>query len=343
MTLYRSYLINEPSGVGNLRRAVNLRARQTGFNQELRGRAALVATEMATNLIKHTPSGGEVLVGTLRAPYPQQPDREINGLCLIALDQGPGLVDPYYALRNGVSTAGTLGGGLGAIQRMSDQFDIQTSLGKGTAILAQIWDLDHDSGLPTSPWEIEIGAVTVARPGQKECGDGWLAVGPPNRPRILVVDGLGHGEKAAEAKQAALDTFRTIAHLPPETIIKQLNEALRRTRGAVLALVEIDLTHSELKYTSIGNIAGRLLSPERDHGLIAFGGIVGSQIPRIQLMSHAWSSQRLLIMHTDGLKTQWDISDYAGLVSHHPTLVAAVLYRDFSRRTDDIAVVVARS
>jgi hypothetical protein len=47
-------------------------------------------------------------------------------------------------------------------------------------------------------------------------------------------------------------------------------------------------------------------------------------------------------MHSDGLATQWNLGAYAGLQTRHPSLIAAVLYRDFVRGRDDVTVVVAR-
>jgi hypothetical protein len=47
-------------------------------------------------------------------------------------------------------------------------------------------------------------------------------------------------------------------------------------------------------------------------------------------------------VHTDGLGTHWDLTPYPGLRTRHPSVVAGILYRDFSRRRDDVTVVVAK-
>ncbi|SAK57010.1 hypothetical protein AWB76_02388 [Caballeronia temeraria] len=47
-------------------------------------------------------------------------------------------------------------------------------------------------------------------------------------------------------------------------------------------------------------------------------------------------------MHSDGLNTRWELSRYPGLSMRHPSLIAAVLYRDHARGDDDVTVLVAR-
>jgi hypothetical protein len=50
----------------------------------------------------------------------------------------------------------------------------------------------------------------------------------------------------------------------------------------------------------------------------------------------------LLVMHSDGLATHWNLDQYPGLVGRRPSLIAGVLYRDFARGRDDVTVVVAK-
>jgi hypothetical protein len=47
-------------------------------------------------------------------------------------------------------------------------------------------------------------------------------------------------------------------------------------------------------------------------------------------------------MHSDGLSSSWKFDRYPGLSRAHPTLAAAVLFRDFWRRRDDVTVLISR-
>lgn len=89
----------------------------------------LAASELSTNLVKHTRSGGE-LTFSVRGP------QDSSGAFVLevqALDDGPGISDLNLALKDGFSTRGTLGSGLPAARRLADSFTIQTGPG-GTAI-----------------------------------------------------------------------------------------------------------------------------------------------------------------------------------------------------------------
>ena len=70
--------------------------------------------------------------------------------------------------------------------------------------------------------------------------------------------------------------------------------------------------------------------------------MVDEQLRRIQEFSYPWPSGALLVMHSDGLNTSWDVRGQPGLATRHPSLVAGVLYRDHARGTDDVTVAVAR-
>jgi hypothetical protein len=48
-------------------------------------------------------------------------------------------------------------------------------------------------------------------------------------------------------------------------------------------------------------------------------------------------------MYSDGLKSSWDLKSYPGIWNKHPGLIAAILYRDFTRERDDVTVLVAKN
>ena len=173
--------VEEESQVGDARRQFSRLATEIGFDETDAGRVALVATEMAGNLIKHTPGGGRLLA---------QPRLQggVLGLDILSLDRGPGIANVGAALRDGFTTAGSPGTGLGAISRLADHFDIHSLNGVGTAILARLWP---KGGEPPRAL-LEIGAVQLSKPRESVCGDNWSIISRPAGAMLLVADGLGH-------------------------------------------------------------------------------------------------------------------------------------------------------
>ena len=323
--------IKEASAVAEARREVTGLARAVGFDASEVGRVALVVTEAATNLVKHTPQG-ELLACAF--------DRDGVAVTeLLALDQGPGIANIGESLRDGYSTAGSPGTGLGAIKRLSDEFDIYSAPDKGVALVARLWSRRPAGG--NRPASLEIGAVCLPQPGEVACGDAWAVEWRGGHCVILVADGLGHGPDAATAAMAAVNALRTHPQLAPAALIEFAHGALRSTRGAALAVADLDLAR-EIRYAGVGNIAGVALAPGGARHMVSYSGIVGHEARKIQEFVYPWSQETLLVMHSDGLATHWNLDQYPGLASRHPSLIAGVLYRDFTRGRDDVTVVVAK-
>jgi len=75
---------------------------------------------------------------------------------------------------------------------------------------------------------------------------------------------------------------------------------------------------------------------------VSHNGTLGHGARQIRGYQFPWPAGALFVMHSDGLLSHWQLSDYPGLIQRHPALIAAVLYRDFSRGRDDVTVVVGR-
>jgi anti-sigma regulatory factor (Ser/Thr protein kinase) len=325
--------VEDTTQVAAVRRAAQRAAESLDFSEARAGQVALVVTELGTNLVKHA-RHGEILLRML-----DQHVAEAVGLEVLSLDRGPGLPDVALSARNGHSTAGTLGHGLGAIRRQSDLMQIYTQP-SGTAILARI-----ERVLPTvtrSP-RLEIGAVQVNATGEQVCGDDWTVRVRDERLSMVIADGLGHGLSAHEAGRRAVSEFEGMHEEDPAAIVGALHAALRSTRGAAVAVAAVDLERGVLRYSGLGNIAGVVLGAgTARHSMVSQNGTAGHTASRIQEFQYPFPPQSILIMHSDGLGTQWDLGTYPGLRSCHPSLIAGVLYRDFSRRRDDVTIVVVK-
>jgi len=296
------------------------------------GRVALVVTEAATNIVQHA-GRGEILLRPFALDAPAS-------LEMLALDKGPGIANVAEALREGFSTGGSSGQGLGAIARLSTFFEISSAPGKGTALLARIGRLK--SKRPAEPG-LEWGVVCVPKREEEVCGDAWAVTAGRVRNTILIVDGLGHGLHASDAAREALRAFSEHVGERPASILSALHQTLHGTRGAVAAVAEIDWDKRELRWAGAGNIAGALVPVEgKASSLVSHSGTVGQNVTRFQEFTHGWPDEGLFISHSDGLSRRWELESYPGLTRKDPSLIAGVLYRDFASRLDDVVVFVGR-
>lgn len=323
--------ILEPSDVGEARRVATTAGRTVGLNATELGQLSIIATETASNILKHT-SGGEILMRPLERP-------DCTGVELLGLDKGCGIADLESSLRDGYSTAGSPGTGLGAISRLATDFDIYTQPGKGTALLARLCRQPRT----IQRHVLDFGAVYLCLPGEKSNGDAWDVKQREDYASILMVDGLGHGTLAAEAAAAAVRVFEDDPFLPPTDLLEAIHLALRTTRGAAVAVARIESGKNLLRFAGVGNIAGVMLSAEATKHLVSHNGTAGLAMRKVQEFTYPWPSDALLVLQSDGITTHWDLDAYPGIFSRDPSLVAGILYRDFSRRRDDATVLVARN
>jgi anti-sigma regulatory factor (Ser/Thr protein kinase) len=341
--------LEEASGVGEARRFAIKLAEALQFSEPDIGRIALVVTEAATNIVQYA-GRGEILLRALALEPPA-------GVEILALDQGPGMANVAQALRDGFSTGGSAGLGLGAIARLSTCFEISSTPGKGTALLSRIGlvppsrpaiDLSLLTGQRAyvESSGLEWGIVCLPKRGEEVCGDAWAVSRGRDRNTVLIVDGLGHGLFAFDAAQQALRAFWELEGIGPAASLSAIHEAMRgsgATRGVVAAVAEIDWQRRELRYAGAGNIATTLVPVAGPaHNLVSHSGTLGDNATRFEEFTHAWPDQGLLVTHSDGLSSHWDLEGYPGITRKHPSLIAGVLYRDFANRRDDVVVVVGR-
>ena len=336
LNLTAAYAVADISAAGEPRRAAATLAERFGFTPSRSGQAALIVSELASNLAKHA-KRGEILLRPICAP---EGGGEVAGLEILAIDSGPGIPDVALSRRDGYSTTGTLGHGLGAIARQSDLFDVFTD-GSGTVAVAQIWRERPAANPRHLPYE--IGAAQVAHAGEDICGDDWDWRMRDGRLTMILADGLGHGLSAHDAARAATLAYRPLSEEAPQRIVEQIHASLRATRGAAVATLSIDCERGVARYCGVGNISAVILPPDgRRQSMVSQNGTAGHTASRIHEFNYPVPSRAIVVMASDGLGTHWDLGAYPGLRAHHPSVIAGLLYRDFSRRRDDVTVVVAK-
>ncbi|MCJ2136423.1 SpoIIE family protein phosphatase [Methylobacterium sp. J-026] len=323
--------VTEASQVAETRRRAVTMAQGLGFDETAAGRVAIVATELATNLVKYG-TAGEVLIGTFE-------DETGTGIELLALDRGAGFPNVDDALRDGHSTGGSAGTGLGAVRRQSQAFDVISWPGRGTAVVARLQKSVAASAAP----QATVGAVTVPLKGEtangdaycvRRRGDGWTAI---------VADGLGHGPLAAQASDQAVRLFRKHEDAPPGAILAAMHAGLGHTRGGAVSVARYDPDRAQVTFAGIGNVAGAAVGAGGTKRTVSLPGTAGHVARRIQEFEYRLDPDGLFVMCSDGIGTAWALEAYPGLIGAHPSLIAGVLYRDFTRVRDDATVVVIRN
>jgi anti-sigma regulatory factor (Ser/Thr protein kinase) len=317
--------VHDHSAAGEARRHAASLAERIELDTTRRGNLAIAVTELVRNMVIHA-GGGQLLV----LPGPGQ------CLDLLALDKGPGIPDVDSAMRDGYSTAGTAGIGLGAVQRLADEFDIHAPPGSGTAVFCRF------GAAGPADMAAQVGGLSIAQRGEAVCGDAWASRLHPGRIILMVADGLGHGQQAADASQEAVRVFLEHPDLSPPEVLELAHGALRKTRGAAMAICEWNLGQQTLLFTGIGNIAGMILTGDASRSLVSHNGIVGHEMRKIREFSYPCPTGSLVIMNSDGLISQWKVEPSTGLAVRHPALIAGVLHRDYARGRDDVTVVAAR-
>lgn len=123
--------INSDQDIVHARQRGRTLAGELGFSP---GDATLIATaisELARNIVTYARKGHvtlRVIHGSSR-----------QGIQVVAQDNGPGIADLRAAMRDGYSTSGSLGLGLPGVQRLMDEFEISSSLGRGTIVTVKKW------------------------------------------------------------------------------------------------------------------------------------------------------------------------------------------------------------
>jgi anti-sigma regulatory factor (Ser/Thr protein kinase) len=324
----RRILLEDASQTGEARRIAGGVAMRLGCDEVETGRIALVVTEAATNIVKHA-GRGEILLDASRSDDHWR-------VRMVAIDRGPGMRDVAAHLQDGMSTTGTAGTGLGAIRRIASAFDVHTAP-TGTVVFAEIRDDARARDV------VESGIVCVPLAGEEVCGDDCaLHLGDDARCTVLTVDGLGHGPAAATAAREATRLFRTRPGLRPEAVLQLLHDGLRGTRGAAAAVAEVDWRRRIVRFAGIGNVAGSIQTAGRSQSMVSHHGTLGHTLHRVREFTYPLPVGSLVILHSDGLSARWDLRTYPGLQGRHATVMAAALYRDFARPTDDASIVVVR-
>ncbi|RYZ53670.1 MAG: serine/threonine protein kinase, partial [Sphingobacteriales bacterium] len=260
---------------------------------------------------------------------------------LISIDNGPGMAEPLRMIEDGMSTSNTLGNGLGAMKRLSDTFQVYSVKDWGTIVLSRVYREDKPQ-FP-QPLRAEVRPLIIAKPGEEVSGDGAYFTLTADHLKIFLGDGLGHGKDAHAAVRAAIRAFRTSPEKNPIEIIRYIHTEVKKTRGLVGAVAVYSFKSNTWSICGVGNIAARTQNALAGKAYLSYNGIIGMNIPG-SLKEQLFPGERgqLVILCSDGIRTRWELQKYAGIFKYDLSVMAAAIYKDHARNTDDMSVVIAR-
>ncbi len=322
------HVVSEQADVLIVSESAGRLAAGLGFTVEECSQMVLVARELATNIIKHAGQGTVVITASQ------------GRLVIVARDHGPGIADVALAVTDGYSTAGSLGYGLGTVNRLMDDLTIDSLRGSGTTVTARRSLRSADSAPETCPFD--VGVATAAKPGFEDNGDSFIARTWDHLLLVGVIDGVGHGSDARTAAQAVRRYVESHEAQPLVGVFRGAHTACRGTRGAVMALARFDWRANTLEFASIGNIEARMVGPHRLQSLIVRRGILGVHAPEAQPTTQPWPDDMTLVLHSDGIPTHWPEEAMAALDLGTAAEAAGSLLRQLARGNDDATVVIVR-
>jgi negative regulator of sigma-B (phosphoserine phosphatase) len=191
---------------------------------------------------------------------------------------------------------------------------------------------------------VEYGVAKFVLPGQGDSGDQHLVCCNRNGILVAAIDGIGHGEAAANAARAAAALLRSSADQPIISLVERCHEKLRATRGVVLSLAFIEPEQGMMTWLGVGNVQGVLMRADAKNGnaqesLLLRAGVVGSQLPALQGTVLPIAQGDTLFLATDGVR-----SDFSTALSarENPQRAADRILEHYGSRNDDALVLVAR-
>lgn len=332
-TPFSTYRIDDRSYISFIKREIHNLVANIGFSSQRGGEVDIIVSELTSNLIKYS-NGGELL-------YRTGIDGGGKFFEVYCLDNGPGIAQVSHMMQDGISSSGTRGEGLGAIRRLSSRFQLYSLPGWGTVAYSRVYATEKEPMAVRAAASFNV--VNVCSPGESVSGDGYFVKESTGGFTVFLADGLGHGINAWQAAQEAIAVFRECPEQSPAEILRYMHPMVKKTRGLVATIAKLDVRSAEWKMCGIGNISTRVYTGLACRNYTPYNGIIGHNIPRTLNDSVVpVERHQALVMHSDGLRTRWNLNELPALLKYDPAMIAGVLFKDNARRTDDMTVLACK-
>lgn len=331
---FSSYKIEDRSLIAFIKREIHNLALQLGFSTHRAAETDIIVAELTSNLIKFA-GGGELLYRCT-----QMLGR--NEIEIYCIDNGTGIENVAKIMNDGYSTSKTLGHGMGSIKRLSNDFQVYSMKGWGVVQYIKICE-SADLDIIPNPAGLNYAALSVNYPGENVCGDGYHIKYSANGFKIFVGDGLGHGANAHDAVEIAIKAFQRSTAEDSAEILKEINDAVKKSRGLVATVAAVDYKSESWNICGVGNINTRIYRGLENKTYSPYNGILGLNIPRTMNSTVVpYLKHQIIVMHSDGLRTRWNLNDMMSIIKQSPGVIASSLYKDNMRGTDDATVLVGK-
>jgi negative regulator of sigma-B (phosphoserine phosphatase) len=194
------------------------------------------------------------------------------------------------------------------------------------------------------PAALERGVAGAAIKGEARSGDLAVFAHHPLGGLVAVIDGLGHGDEAADAAAIGAEAIRANVTADPTVLLRRCHEALRKSRGAVMTLAWFDLERRTLAWAGVGNVEARLVRGaavygDRHDSALVLGGVVGFNLPPVRPSTMDLLPGDAVAFATDGIEADYSSSLTPGIPAQ---MLAERIFNRHGKGTDDALAVVVR-
>ena len=330
-------VISKAAEVIAIRRIAKEMARDIGFNATDCEEISLVVSELASNITKYAQRGMVTITHIL--------NDNRSGLMIEAEDDGEGF-NARTMMKDGVSTSETLGVGLGAVNRLMDEFEISPRKEHaGTRIVCKRWlynDLHHGNSNHGKICPFEFGVISRPKPGETVNGDTHIIKHIHGATLVGVIDGVGHGERAHHAANIARQYIERHTESPLLDIFRGVDRACIGTRGVVMALAVFDWTQGTFRFASVGNIDMKVFNHDREKlKFVTRRGVIGKFAPPPVVTENKWQAGDKIALYSDGISTRWDWRDFNNDGLSTAPVIAKQIYNATQKDHDDATILIA--
>ena len=214
-----------------------------------------------------------------------------------------------------------------------DNFFIESTVGRGTTIVAKKWLNKEMRGMDFSVFSRPL-------PGEDVCGDAYFIKRYSSFVVFAVIDALGHGR---EANKVALDLLRILEADYRESlhnVIELAHKKLAYSRGAAMAICRVDSKGKKLEHISIGNVETRVYGTPEPVRPFCFNGTLGMAMESSRVIEYPYFEGSTIVMFSDGITGRFDLD--MSRLNKTPQEIAAFIFQNFVRNTDDATILVGR-
>lgn len=222
-----------------------------------------------------------------------------------------------------------------------EEMNITMRRGTGLPAGRHHWVADFVPADASCP--LAVGAATRPYSAGEANGDAFVIKHGSESLLVGVIDGLGHGPYAWHAALTATRYVENDFDQPLADIFHGAGMACRATRGVMMALARFEWSRGRLSFASMGNVLARVFPDPAGFAFTTQRGVVGHSAPGVAVTEHPWPANHLLILHSDGLRSQWRWNDFPGLPEETPAVIARQLLHDLAKESDDATALAVRS